>query len=640
VQEERPRGSLRLAHPGIRRALLAVYAGAGVAYLTWRVGWTLDKVPMVYAVVFLAAEIHLVLSSILFYLQLQPHPRDPPPPPPRPGEWRVDVFIPTYNEPVDLVRHTVVAARDMAHPHDTWLCDDGRRPEMQELARRLGVGYLTRPANTHFKAGNLNHALGRTDGDIVLVLDADHVPRSDLLTRLLGAFADPSVAFVQTPQVYYNLDSYPCDVSRRRLWHDSTVFHHGIQVGASHWNANYFVGTGALLRRSALDSIGGFATESITEDSMTSMRLLSAGYRGAYVDEVLGALLAPDTPVAYAGQRLRWAQGAMQILRRDNPAVRPGLTLRQRLAYLGGLGGFLACYQHLVFYAAPALFLIFGLTPIDFAPALAIPLVAAHITLDLTVFRLLAAPHARLFLGDVFRVTTLAIHLIASTRLLRPGGLVFRVTPKGAHTGLPLSLFLPPLLLSLVSLEAVWVGLWHVRRGDVPGAAVIIATLFCCWYAAVGAYAMWKMIRHRRGREFHEFPVEVKTTLWDSRSREQVVRVTHLNHALARTTVVGGLEPGEAVGLDLSPVGVGVAESRVVGPSPGRGLELALDLTEDQKDRLTHYLFEVAVPLQMAGLTGIPATSPDAGVPLPLPREQRPSRGSVPTLAHAEPGGR
>ncbi|MBW1876794.1 MAG: glycosyltransferase [Deltaproteobacteria bacterium] len=608
----RPYASLHLAHRGIRRALFAVYVVGSVAYLTWRLGWTLDRVPLAYAAIFLAAEIHLFLSSIIFYLQLQPHPRDPLPPPPHPDEWRVDVFIPTYNEPPELVRHTAVAAREMAYPHRTWLCDDGRRPDMKALAETLGVGYLTRANNEHFKAGNLNNALGCTDGDIVLVLDADHVPRSNLLTRLLGAFGDPEVGFVQTPQVYYNLDSYPCDLSRHRLWHDSTVFHHGIQVGANHWNANYFVGTGALLRRSALEAIGGFATQSITEDSMTSMRLLAAGYRGVYIDEVLGTLLAPDTPAAYAGQRLRWAQGAMQILRRDNPATKPGLTLRQRLAYLGGLGGFLACYQHLVFYAAPALFLVFGLTPIDFTPALAIPVVAVHIALDLTVFKLLAAPHARLFLGDVFRVTMLALNLVASTRLLKPGGLVFRVTPKGAQNGLPLSLFLPPLLLSLVCLEAVWVGLWHVRRGDVPAAAVIIATLFCCWYAAVGVYAMWKMVRHRRGRDFYEFPVDVETTLRDSNNAERPVRLAHLNHVLARIANVDGVAPGETVSLDLSPLGLGAAEARVVGPSPGRerGLELALHLSEQQKNLLTHYLFEVSVPRQMAELTGLPATQP------------------------------
>ncbi|MBI3551614.1 MAG: glycosyltransferase [Elusimicrobia bacterium] len=284
-----------LQKPAIRRAIFAAYSLFTCGYLFWRVVFTWNQEHPLYSGIFLIAEIACILSSFLFYvLVLERREREPVAP--RAG-LTVDVLIATYNEDVALLRRTAVAARDMRYAHRTYLCDDGRRSEVESLARELGIGYITRPSNEHFKAGNLNNALARTSGDFVMVLDADHIPRENFLDKVLGHFRDPQTALVQTPQVYYNIDSFQHSVSarRRRFWHEAAVFHHAMQPGADRFNAAFFIGTGAVLRRSALDKIGGFATGSITEDIHTSMRLHAAGYQSAYVDEALGLNLVRNS---------------------------------------------------------------------------------------------------------------------------------------------------------------------------------------------------------------------------------------------------------------------------------------------------------------------------------------------------------
>ena len=179
--------------------------------------------------------------------------------PPEGPRRSIDVLVCSYNESLDLVRQTLRCALAIRGPHRTWLLDDGDRPAARALAAELGCDYLSRQRNTDFKAGNLNHALAHTDAELVLVLDADHLVRPEIVERLAGYFADPAVALVQTPQVFYNVDSFQHHfrAGERRLWHEGAVFHHAMQPGADRWNAAFFVGTGAILRRSALERIGG-----------------------------------------------------------------------------------------------------------------------------------------------------------------------------------------------------------------------------------------------------------------------------------------------------------------------------------------------------------------------------------------------
>jgi cellulose synthase (UDP-forming) len=278
----------------------------------------------------------------------------------------VDVFIPTINESESIVRRTLLAARHMDYPHETWLLDDGNRPEMAKLAAEFGCRYLARDYNRNARAGNLNHALAQSQGEFIAIFDAGNAPQRHFLARTLGYFADENVAFVQTPQDFYNLDSYQHRRHRdgRQIWTEQSLFFRVIQRGKDYWNAALFCGSCAVLRRSSLEAIGGFAMETVTEDLHTSLRLHMQGYRSVYHAESLAFGLAPDSISDFLGQRVRWGQGAMKIWRAEGILFNRRLNLVQRLNYFASVLAYFDGWQKVIFYTAPALVLVTGKLPI------------------------------------------------------------------------------------------------------------------------------------------------------------------------------------------------------------------------------------------------------------------------------------
>ncbi|MBT2483836.1 MULTISPECIES: glycosyltransferase [unclassified Microbacterium] len=490
-------------------ALLSVLLG--VNYVAWRwlesVNWSAWWI----AVPLVIAETYSLIDTFLFCLTMwrareRPAPVSPP-------QGTVDVFIATYNEPIELVMTTARAARRIAYPHSTWILDDGSRPELEAAAREAGVGYLTRSEDwegkpRHAKAGNLNSALFQTDGEFLLILDADQIPDPLILHRTLGYFADdPAVAVVQTPQWFFNVDEAD------PLGAQAPLFYGPIQQGKDGWNAAFFCGSNAVLRREALmqlgiigyvrtvtdsaaralkaaetlitreaqaakdgnlglelsalriaitrgrkdlaagqpvsdvadrvrqavdhasrilvaqdldsiradleeigrlplqhdaeldsvivdeagldalaashlspvtavDAVRGLldelrldrgaeaqpilplATISVTEDMATAMQLHSLGWRSVYHHEILAKGLAPEDLRTMLTQRLRWAQGTLQVMLRDNPLVKRGLSAGQRLMYFATMWSYLSGFAAIVYLAAPVVYLVGGILPV------------------------------------------------------------------------------------------------------------------------------------------------------------------------------------------------------------------------------------------------------------------------------------
>jgi cellulose synthase (UDP-forming) len=258
--------------PGRHRIRLLVSIGyviAAITYFSWRVT-VLNHDAITFSVLFLLGE--LFGTVVCFVLAFT--------------GWRrvvlragspedglaVDVFITVYNEPIDVIRRTALGAIAMDYAHETWILDDGDRHEIKSLARELGCRYLARTTNKGAKAGNLNNGLQHASGAFVAVFDADHVPQRDFLMKVLGYFRDPLVAVVQTPQDYFNLNAFQYGRNKysKLIWHDQSVFHYVGQTGRNHWNAATFCGTSAILRRSAVDAIGGIPEETVTEDMHAS----------------------------------------------------------------------------------------------------------------------------------------------------------------------------------------------------------------------------------------------------------------------------------------------------------------------------------------------------------------------------------
>jgi cellulose synthase (UDP-forming) len=297
----------------------------------------------------------------------------------------VDVFVPSYNEDDALLAGTLAAAKAMEYPADkltVWLLDDGgtvqkrnasepeaalaaqrRHERLQVLCAELGVKYLTRERNEHAKAGNLNNGLAHSKGELVAVFDADHAPARDFLQQTVPYFSkDRRLFLVQTPHFFLNPDPLERNLQTfETMPSENEMFYGLIQRGLDKWNASFFCGSAAVLRRTALETTNGFAGRSITEDAETAIDLHSKGWNSIYVDRPLIAGLQPATFASFIGQRTRWAQGMLQIMLMKFPLFKSGLNLSQRLAYLSSTMFWLFPITRMIFLFAPFFYLFFDL---------------------------------------------------------------------------------------------------------------------------------------------------------------------------------------------------------------------------------------------------------------------------------------
>ncbi len=279
-------------------------------------------------------------------------------------EWpHVDVLIPTYNEPLDVVRYTALGALNIDWPADklhVYILDDGRRKEFEQFAFEAGIGYKIRPDNKHAKAGNINTALKSMKSPYVAIFDCDHVPTRSFMQMTMGWFLrDRKLAMLQTPHHFYSPDPFERNLQQFRIIpNEGELFYGIVQDGNDFWNATFFCGSCAVLRRTALDEIGGIAVETVTEDAHTSLRMQMNGWNTAYINIPQAAGLATERLSAHVGQRIRWARGMIQILRTDNPLFAPGLKFPQRLCYFNAMCHFLYAIPRLIFLSAPLIYLI------------------------------------------------------------------------------------------------------------------------------------------------------------------------------------------------------------------------------------------------------------------------------------------
>jgi len=283
----------------------------------------------------------------------------------RAGEFvpTVDIFVPTYSEPVEMLRRTIIGCQAVDYPCKTvYLLDDQRRPAMRALTEELGCRYFDRPDNSQAKAGNLNHALPLTDGELIVCFDAHFVPCRDFLERTVGFFRDPQVAMLQTPQNFFNEDAVTRNLGLEcALEDEQRLFFRTLQPGRDSMNAVVCHGSCFVIRRTALEQIGGVPTETITEDWATSIKLQAAGYKIQYLNEALSAGMSADKCGEFVQQRARWAQGTLQALfASTNPLTVSGLTWKQRLMHFSGIIYYLGSLSTLFNLVAPLFFLFFG----------------------------------------------------------------------------------------------------------------------------------------------------------------------------------------------------------------------------------------------------------------------------------------
>lgn len=484
-------------------------------YLWWRYTSTLnwnDTLDLVCGLILLAAETYSWLILILGYIQTSwPLNRKPAQLPADPREWPVvDLLIPTYNEELSVTRGTVYAALGIDWPKDKLrihLLDDGNRPSFKAFAEEAGINYIARTDNRHAKAGNLNHALTQIDGELVAIFDCDHMPARSFLQLTVGWFLrDPKLALVQTPHHFLSPDPFERNLGTfRNRPNEGELFYGLVQDGNDMWNAAFFCGSCAIVRRTAIDDIGGFAVETVTEDAHTALRLHRNGWNSAYLRIPQAAGLATESLSAHIGQRIRWARGMVQIFRTDNPLMGKGLTIFQRICYANAMLHFLVGLPRLIFLTAPLAFLLLH-AYIIYAPAVMILLyVLPHmIHASLTNSRMQGA-YRQTFWGEVYE-TVLAWYIARPTTvaLFSPSRGKFNVTAKGGmmeENQFDWQTARPYLVLSLLNVLGLCFAVWRLFTGPKDEIITILVSVLWVIYnlliigAAVAVAAEVRQVR-------------------------------------------------------------------------------------------------------------------------------------------------
>ncbi len=540
------------------------------------VNWTALDAFFIWLLV--GAETYAFVILFLGYLQtLWPLRRTPVPLPEDPENWpAVDLLIPTYNEPLSVVKFTALAAMNIDWPADklnVYILDDGKREEFRRFAEDAGIGYMTRDDNKFAKAGNINRALERLDAPFVAIFDSDHVPTRSFLQVTLGWFLrDRQLGMLQTPHHFYSPDPFERNLDQFRVIpNEGELFYGVVQDGNDFWNATFFCGSCAVLRRSALDEVGGIAVETVTEDAHTSLRMQMKGWNTAYVNIPQAAGLATERLSGHVKQRIRWARGMVQILRTENPLFASGLSAAQRLCYFNAMSHFLYALPRLIFLTAPLIYLIFGKTNVPGYWAAILAYAFPHLVLSSLTNSRIQGQHRHSFWNEIYE-TVLAPYIFLPTMLalISPKLGSFNVTAKGGVVNRSFfdvriaQPFMVLLFMNVVGLvmaipRYLYIPLPYIRLlwdGTHPG-TIVMNVLWTCFNVTILGVAT--------------------AVAWESQQRRSTVRVAMSvpsDVILADGTVVQG------VTADLSSGGVRVQVDRSFTAMPGDQVRLVFPVLD------------------------------------------------------------
>jgi len=565
-----PSRQLKLA---ITRILVIAASIFTIRYFWWRFFHTMNPAARIFFYTFLAVEVLSFIESALFYFVTW-KPTSYARPEPIQG-CAVDVLIPTYNESTELLRETVLCAVNMRYPHKTWVLDDGNRPEVRQLAEEFNCGYIAREKRDHAKAGNLNNALKQINGEFIVTLDADHVASPELIDEMIGFFADPHVAIVQGTQDFYNLDSFQhqVDFDSKVGWQQQELFFSVIQPGKDRHNAAFYCGSPGMLRRAALDEIGGFPTESITEDMHTSLRLQKNGWRTIYINRTLARGLAPQTFTGFATQWQRWGHGNMQVMRAEKPLFSSHFTFAQKVCYFSSLYFYWMSYQKLFMVLTPIISLFFGVFALVTDPLSYASNFLPYFLLNLACSVILQGGLRNFWLGERFNLLKMHV-LMRSIAGIFQRDSKFVVTPKSRATAARVSeVLLPVIILGflVVSTAAGIVRLDLVPRWGYTFWALAVNIFWAVIFTFMIGTVVARSLKRHELRQSYRFParlgVRMKITFKDATgnivTREQFAR--NLNRSGVSVTLESAIDPGTPVQLEMQlPEQIVQAEGKAV----------------------------------------------------------------------------
>lgn len=595
-----------------RTALLCLASALTIAYLTWRLSSTLVfssfwGVPSLLLVV---AELVGFFQMCTYYLlSARPYRRPRPATPPGESLPTVDLFVPTFNEPARVLRRTLAGCSQISYPAEkltVWVLDDGDRPAVREMAAAFGLRYIARQERRHAKAGNMNNALAQSSGELVGILDADMIPKAGMVMDMVGYFAhDPRLAFVQAPQTFFNPDPFQHNLGLHRLIpNEQDFFMRDILAIRDRVNGVMCVGSNVLFRRTALESIGGFGTRSITEDMETGLTLHAAGWRSAYHDGEVAVGLAPESMAEMVAQRVRWCRGNIQAARAYNPVTLPGLTLWQRAVYTTGVVYWYLGLQRAVFLLAPLLYLLLGVQSLRATPAgLLVFWLPATVCAGLASS--LGTEYAAVFWSSVSELAlTPALAGAALREILQIRGKGFRVTRKGLTTqraGVAGQSFTYLGILLGLEVAAVAVGMVKLLSplGPDETVAVVVNLFWAVGNTVLTVFAVLSCVDHARPRNAERFPVRVRASLAIG-DRRVSGHTADISETGARIAVSGAawpswISPGTACSVVLPDADLEVPAVVTSWGDADGGTELAVafePVADSDFPRLVRLLFD------------------------------------------------
>lgn len=402
----------------------------------------------------------------------------------------IDIFICTYNENSELLEKTIIASKNIIYTKNKvkiHVCDDGKRQEIKKLCEKHNINWITRNGNEGAKAGNINNALKLTDGDLFVVLDADMIPNKKFLLKTVGYFDDINVAFVQTPQVYYNKDMYQYNLKKSRP-NEQDFFMRDIQEARASINAVLHVGTNAIFRRKHVEISGGYPTFSITEDMAVGLKLQELGYTGVFINEPLVLGLSATTYTDLISQRDRWCRGNLQVLKHINLFKNKYLTLPQKIAYFDGVLYWFSSLQKMIYMISPLVYLLSGILIVKTSAKKLISMFTPFFIGQMLIFKTLSSKTRTLKWSHFYEVA-MAPHISLSIiKELFGLKIKFNVTPKDNFSDkgyFQLNAALPHIIMIILSILSFIVGINGFSNGSRDFFAILIN---CIWtiYNMVG----------------------------------------------------------------------------------------------------------------------------------------------------------
>ncbi|HSA06164.1 MAG TPA: cellulose synthase catalytic subunit [Candidatus Gastranaerophilales bacterium] len=481
----------------------------GILYIAWRLFYTInyanDAYALTWSVLLLLAEAFSMMIFVSFSLAVI-----------RKDEYKlpgaeytmlmldelpyVDIFVCSLNEDEEILKPTLTSALNIDYPNKkVYLLDDGRRPEMFELTKKLGCHYITRNTNIGFKAGNINNALRQTDGEVILVLDADHVPVATLLKEIINNFKDEKVALVQTPQHFFNLDPFQKNLSfEKHLTNEQDLFYRVIEPGLSVWNATICGGTNFLIRRKHLAEVGGFPEDTITEDFAVSLKLESKHYKILYYNKPLCSGKSTETFQEYVKQRSRWARGNLGVIYNfSNLKYLFKLNPIQIFLKIAGVTYFFYPFARLIFIFSPIAFIFFDLISVV---AIVYQLIIFQITyfiFKIWFFVIIAKKYRNFLFTDVYECATspfLAIELIKFILIppfiKKPKFIVSNKSSMSEKSSIDFQYFIPLLLITFILFAGEVKAIWDLHHDPVSPGGIAVNIFWNTYNLLIMFYAL------------------------------------------------------------------------------------------------------------------------------------------------------